>query len=94
MSIKPKYSSTDSNAAELCETTFFMWDVKGEVAVAMTKPPQGVAGPVQILRITGPSAVPVPNSPMTDEEFVVWRRSLDAHAGRNKKSEAGNRLLF
>lgn len=79
MSIKPKYSSADSNAAERCETTFFMWDAKGGgVAVETAMPAEGVAWPLQILRITGPGAAAPPKSPMTDAEFTAWRHALDA----------------
>jgi len=79
MSIKPKHTSTDSDAAAMCETTFFIWDEKdNQVALEATQHPEQVVWPRQILRIVGPSPVSPPAMLMTAQAFASWRESLDA----------------
>ena len=46
MSIKPKYTGTDSDDSELIQTTFFLWDDKeGQVVMAATQPDKDIAWP-------------------------------------------------
>jgi hypothetical protein len=79
MSIKPKHSRTDSDAAAMCETTFFIWDEKdNHVAIEATQHPEEVAWPRQVLRVIGPSPVPAPQSPMSAAEYAAWQQALDS----------------
>jgi hypothetical protein len=65
--------------ADKLELTYFVWDTNdNRVAVEETLPANLSVWPLQVLRISGSGPAPSFLSPMTAQEFSVWRTALEA----------------
>jgi hypothetical protein len=62
------------------ETTLFVWETRqrGGVVVGAERPPTSEkVWPVQVIRIKGPGAVALPQSPMSEADFTAWRKGIE-----------------